>query len=101
MGLSLIQSPEKVPGSSTQMVFIHFSSDELSEMPSGRVTKGVQRNATVHIMLTILFRTLLAMLRNFHDAIPRQKIHTTNASFHVPNSHSGKFSTLTRIFNHC
>src|SRR5699024_7079475 len=101
MSGTLIQSPEKVPGSSTQMVFIHFSSDELSEMTSGTITKRMQRNSFIHIMLSILFCALLAMLRNFHDAVPRQEIHTTNASFHVPNGSSGKFSTLTRIFNHC
>src|SRR5699024_5682030 len=101
MSLSLIQSPEKVPGSSTQMVLIHLSSDNFRKMPSATITKRVQWNSLIHIMLSILFCALLAMLRNFHDTVPRQEIHTTNASFHVPNSSSGKFSTLTRIFNHC
>src|SRR5699024_8877541 len=67
---------------------------------SGTITKRMQRNSFIHIMLSIFFCSLLAMLRNFHDTIPRQEVHATNASFHVPNSPSGKFSTLTRIFNH-
>src|SRR5699024_11557200 len=96
MSGTLIQSPEKVPGSSTQMVFIHFSSDELSEMTSGTITKRMQRNSFIHIMLSILFCALLAMLRNFHDAVPRQEIHTTRSEEHTSELQS-RFDIVFRL----
>lgn len=72
----------------------------IQQMPSSTVQQRVERNALVYIVLTILQSTLLAMLADFHDAVPRQKIHPTLSCMHITLCTGFKLSTISRIFNH-
>ena len=101
MGHALVESPQQVPAGCPQVVFIGHTNHVLRQMPRSIVQQRMQRNALVHIVLTILQRTFLAVLADLHDAIPGQKIHPPLSCMHITLGTGFKFGAVARVLNHC